>query len=551
MLQSLYIKNYAIINELEIQFHDGFSIITGETGAGKSILLGALSLIIGQRADTSVMNDKNQKCIVEGIFNIKGYELRNFFETNDIDYDDMGILRREIIPGGKSRAFVNDVPVNLNILKELGILLIDIHSQHQNLELNNNKYQLQVLDSLADNNELLRVCKSNFIKYQQSRDKLNNLLQQAEEARNEEEFIRFQYDELEKAKLQENEQEELEEELNILNHAGEIKSNLLEASSLLFEDESSVLVQLKVVRSKMEKIGEIYNEFGDINERLDSLMIELKDIADSADLLNAKVEVNPLRIDEINERLHLIYQLEQKHKCSNIKDLLALQFEYRNKLDKISNYDFEIEEAGKEHEQDQIALQEISDQLSENRQKVIPEVENRVTEILGYLGMPNARFKILSTPLGTFSGTGSDKIEFLFSANKQVELKEISGIASGGEISRLMLCIKSLLTRKSKLPTIIFDEIDTGVSGEIADKVGAIIEEMSYEMQVINITHLPQVASKGKYHYLVHKYDDNDMTQTGIKLLNDEERTIEIAKMLSGEELTDAAIKNAKELLRN
>jgi DNA repair protein RecN (Recombination protein N) len=551
MIQSLSIENYAIINNLEIEFSRGLSIITGETGAGKSILLGALSLILGKRADTSILKDKTRKCIVEGTFDITEYGFQSFFDENDIDYDDFTILRREISPNGKSRAFINDSPVNLNVLSELGIRFIDIHSQHQNLNLSNSQFQLKVIDSFSHSEDLLGKYQEVYYLFKDLSKEYQYILEKSQQSQADLDYYQFQFNQLDIARLKEDEQYELEHDLEKLNHAEEIKNNLNSSVSLLSGEENTVLNQLKDINSSINKIIKFYPDVAEHGKRLESAYIELKDIANELELLKEKVELDPERLEYINERLDLIYSLQHKHKVNSIKDLLKIKESLKQKIDEVSSYEFKLEDLKKRINECENKLNDFAQRLSQQRQQSLKNIEKEITVLLLDLGIPNGRFKIHHEITGDYTINGIDRVQFLFSANKNIALQEISKIASGGELSRLMLSIKSLLSDSTGLPTIIFDEIDMGVSGEIADKVGNIIKRMSEGMQIINITHLPQVACKGDFHYLVYKSDEEETTTAHVKLLNNEERHIEIARMLSGEELTEAAMENARELLKN
>jgi DNA repair protein RecN (Recombination protein N) len=551
MIQSLSVENYAIINNLEIEFSRGLSIITGETGAGKSILLGALSLILGKRADTSILKDKTRKCIVEGTFDITEYGFQSFFDENDIDYDDFTILRREINPNGKSRAFINDSPVNLNILSELGIRFIDIHSQHQNLNLSNSQFQLKVIDSFSHSEDLLGKYQEVYYLFKDLSKEYQYLLEKSKQSQADLDYYQFQFSQLDIAKLKEDEQYELEQELEKLNHAEEIKNNLNSSVSLLAGEDNTVLNRLKDINSFINKIIKFYPYIAEHGKRLESAYIELKDIANELELLKEKVELDPEKLEYINERLDLIYSLQHKHKVSSIKDLLKIKESLKQQIDEVSSYEFKLEDLKKRINECENKLNDFAQRLSQQRQQSLKDIEKEITVLLLDLGIPNGRFKIHHEITGDYTINGIDRVQFLFSANKNIALQEISKIASGGELSRLMLSIKSLLSDSTGLPTIIFDEIDMGVSGEIADKVGNIIKRMSEGMQIINITHLPQVACKGDFHYLVYKSDEEETTTAHVKLLNNEERHIEIARMLSGEELTEAAMENARELLKN
>jgi DNA repair protein RecN (Recombination protein N) len=551
MLQSIYIQNYALINELEIDFNKGLNIITGETGAGKSILLGALSLILGQRADTSVLKDKSKKCFVEAQFYIQKYNLKDFFSNNNIDYDDLTTIRREITNNGKSRAFINDTPVNLSVLKNLSDSLIDIHSQHENLLLGDDHFQLGLVDSFANHSGLLDNYKTKLEVCNALKSEYNNILNNADKAKSDLDYLQFQFTQLEEIKLIEGEQDDLELELEQLNHAEEIKTNLSSSANLFNAEEISIISNLKQVKNSIELIAKYIKEGDELNERINSSYIELQDINSEIEQINERIEHDPERLEFVTERLNNIYSLQQKHKVSSVKDLIDLKNELERKIDIINSFDFETGKIKKQLEESTDELIQIANQISVNRKKVIPNIEYKVIETLQLLGIPNAAFKVVQEKVDEFLATGTELIKFLFSANKNVALEELSKVASGGEMSRLMLSIKSLFVETTTLPTIIFDEIDTGTSGEIADKMGTIIKNISTNIQVVNITHLPQIASKGDYHYLVYKKDNQDTTNTYIKLLNQEERINEIAKMLSGEALSDAAIQNAKVLLDN
>ena len=549
MLVSLQVQNYALIKELKIGFGSGFSIITGETGAGKSILLGALSLLLGQRADTTVMMDKQKKCVVEGIFEIKEYALQPYFTENDIDYEDNTIIRREIIPGGKSRAFINDTPVSLNQLRELGLKLVDIHSQHENLNLGKNLFQLMVIDTVAQNGDLLKKYTKFYTDYLDWQQELGELTERAKQAQADLDYYSYQYQQLDDAKLQPGELNELEMESNTLNHAEEIKFNLLKAGDLVSGDGISILGLLKDAIESIDKLSGFFPLAKDLRERLDSVYIELKDIASDCEVQGESVDIDPGRLQYVQERLDQLYSLMHKHSISTVEELISLKDDLEHKVNEIASFDEQINKLTKKIDELQNKLKNLSEELSNKRQSVISQVEEKVISILKQVGIPNARFSVLHSRLESFLPQGTDKVEFLFSANKQAGKQEIGKVASGGELSRLMLAIKSLISSSLELPTIIFDEVDAGVSGEIAEKVGLIMKSMSEDMQVINITHLPQVAAKGDYHYLVYKYDQEKESVTDIRLLDSEERVFELAKMLSGEELTEAAISNARELL--
>lgn len=549
MLCNLVVENYALISKLEIEFRKGLTIITGETGAGKSILLGALSLILGKRADTNILYDKNKKCIVEGTFDIKPYDFNRFFDENGIDYEGLTVVRREISSAGKSRAFINDTPVNLEKLTEFGLKLIDIHSQHQNLNLTDSLFQMKVLDSFARSHSQLKAYTNVFDAYQAVEREYKTLRDEAAKSKSELDYLQFQLSQLEEAKLKEGEQEELEQELETLNHAEEIKSGLNTALALLQQENTSVLLQLKECFAALNKISRFLHGKENLSARIDSAYIELKDVAAEIESLNNQISFEPDSLNRVNERLNVIYNLEKKHKTGNLKELLDLRNSLREKVNSIASYDVHLESVQKQVNAAIEDLKQSASKLSASRNKAIGPFEKNITGMLREVGIPNAEFRIRFEPDGEFMPNGSDKIMFLFTANKNMPLQDIARVASGGEISRLMLCIKSLMVDSIGLPTIIFDEIDTGVSGEIAERVGNIINRMAEKMQIINITHLPQVASKGEHHYLVYKTDEGKSTVTRMKLLTPDERHIEIAKMLSGEEITPAALENAKALL--
>ncbi|MBI9052352.1 MAG: DNA repair protein RecN [Bacteroidales bacterium] len=549
MLQSIYIQNYALINELEIDFNKGLNIITGETGAGKSILLGALSLILGQRADTTVLKDKSKKCFVEAQFSIKKYNLKDFFKINDIDYDDLTTIRREINNNGKSRAFINDTPVNLSVLKSLSESLIDIHSQHESLLLGDDHFQLGLVDSFANHSDVLDQYKKTYETYNSLNSEYNRLVNNADKAKSDLDYLQFQFNQIEEAKLVDGEQEKLETELEQLNHSEEIKLNLSASTNLFSNEETSVISGLNQIRTSINSVSKYLKEGEELSLRINSVYIELQDINSEVERMNELLEHNPERIEFVNDRLNNIYSLQQKHKVSTIKELIELKEELEKRIILINSYDFETDKLRLEVEELRNELIGIANTISANRKKLIPVIEDRVIKILQLLGIANAAFKIEQEQVDEFLVSGRELIKFLFSANKNVQLEELAKVASGGEMSRLMLGIKSLFVETTTLPTIIFDEIDTGTSGEIADKMGTIIKGISKNIQVINITHLPQIASKGDYHYLVYKEDNQDTTNTFIKILDQQERINEIAKMLSGEALSEAAIQNAKVLL--
>ncbi|MEW5847076.1 MAG: DNA repair protein RecN [Bacteroidota bacterium] len=551
MIRKLFIQNYAIIDELEIEFKQGLNIITGETGAGKSILLGALSLIQGQRADTSVLKHNDKPCIVEVEFDISEYHLNDFFEAYDIDYDNITTIRRQISDNGKSRAFINEIPVNLNQLKELTEKLIDIHSQHQNLLLGNPRFQLDVLDAYAVPREMLTDYRQLYDEYRKLKTELDRLEANAESAKRDFDYLSHQLNELKAANLRSGELDELEVLQKQLTHASEIKSALEFSYGTLNADELAILSKVKEIEGSLRRIEPFFSQVGNLISRIESCRIELKDIADEIDTLNSKVEVDDEQLAAVTQRIDLIYSLLNKHRLAKPDELI----EFRNKLEvqvnEIAQIDFNLDEKRKAIRQLEQKLHVCSNNLNKLRTKSVPKVEQYVSELLQQLGIKHAVFKISIDKYPDFQPWGTDRITFYFSANKQIEPQELPRVASGGELSRLMLSLKSLLVKSTGMPTIIFDEIDTGVSGEIADRMGTIIFELAKGMQVINITHLPQIAAKGTNHFLVYKSITNNQSSTGIKLLTPDERVLEIAKMLSGEKVTDAALMNARELLKS
>lgn len=550
MLKSLYIKNYALIDSLEIDFEQGFSVITGETGAGKSIILGALALILGQRADTKAIKQGENKCIIEGCFDVSAYDLKEFCEEKDIEFDaNSYILRREILAGGKSRAFINDSPVSLTDLKDLGSQLIDVHSQHQNLLLADSRFQMQIVDALAGNKTLLKEYQKAFHQYKQAQKALSELRDSIKRSKEEEDYLRFQYEALKEASLSEGEQEELEGKLELLNHAEEIKSSLFKIHTLLSEDERGIVSALKESLNTTSSLSRVFPKSEEIAQRIDTAYIDLKDLSSEVEKLANDVEFNPEILASVETRLDLIYSLQKKHHVSTIGDLLQLFDDIALKIEKIDSSDQQLESLEKELKQKEDHLSVLAQQLTDSRLAVIPQIEKELVEKVAYLGMPNVRFQCKMNALDAPTVYGADELVFLFSANKNVPLQPVANIASGGEISRLMLCLKSMIAGATALPTIIFDEIDTGVSGEVADKMGQIMSDFGQKMQIIAITHLPQIAAKGKVHYKVYKSDEDNSTVTHLIRLSDEERLDEIARMLSGAVVTDAAIQNAKSML--
>ncbi len=549
MLLHLSVENFILIPQLEISLHKGFTCITGETGAGKSILVGALSLILGQRADTSVLRDKTQKCIVEGSFLIEGYNLNSIFEANDLDYEPTSVFRREINPQGKSRAFINDTPVNLNILKEIGDRLVDIHSQHQTLELNDAAFQLGMVDSYAGHAKTLISYRNLFNEYNLLKTELNDCIKKEQQSVNEKEFLNFQFEELEKANLNINEQQEAEEELEILTHAEEIKSRTYSAIGILADNESNVSDRLSEIKQLLDQATRFSHHLMPIAERINQSFIEIKDITNELRSFSEQVHFDAERIEKLGLRLDMIYHLEQKHRVHSVAELVDIMNVLSAKLYAIGSLETRIEELKETLAKQEGELLAVSSVLSKQRQSVTDNIETEMHKVLESLGMPSAKFKIKQEPLTYFSATGTDKITFLFSANKGGEIREIQKVASGGELSRLMLALKSLVLNRSLLPTILFDEIDSGVSGDIAGKVGTIMRNMSAHMQVIAITHLPQIAGKADSHLLAYKEDGDVSTVSSLRILMPEDRVNEIARMLSDETITESAKVTARELL--
>lgn len=539
-----------MIDSLEIDFEPGFSVITGETGAGKSIILGALSLILGQRADIKAIKQGESKCVIEGSFDVSAYDLKTFCAEKGIEYDpDSYILRREILSTGKSRAFINDSPVSLTDLKELGGQLIDIHSQHQNLLLSDTRFQMQVVDALAGNKDLLSKYQQAFHQYKQSEKALAELREAVRKSKEEEDYLRFQIESLTEAALQEGEQEELENELETLTHAEDIKSALFKIHSLLSDDDKGIVLALKEGLNTSQQLAKVYVRSEEISERLQTAYIDLKDLASEMDKLANDVEFNPERLAFIESRLDLIYTLQKKYHVNTVSELLALYEEFKQKIENIESSDQQVEALEKEVHEKSEKVFALAKQLTDSRTSITDSFEKDLTDRVAYLGMPNIRFRSEIITEKHPNIYGLDSVLFQFSANKNIPLQPVAEIASGGEISRLMLCLKSMIAGATALPTIIFDEIDTGVSGEIADKMGEVMREFGKNMQVLAITHLPQIAAKGKAHYKVYKSDDEHTTTTNLVRLSDEERLTEIARMLSGSTVTEAAIQNAKVML--
>lgn len=552
MLRSLYIQNYALIEKLDIDFYSGFSVITGETGAGKSIILGAIGLLLGQRADVKAIRAGASKCVIEAHFDISAYGMQPFFEENELEYEEECILRREVSASGKSRAFINDTPASLSQMKELGELLIDVHSQHQNLLLNKEGFQLNVLDLLSHNEEALTVYQGIYREWKQAQQDLESLIAQATQDRADEDYLRFQLEQLDDARLSAGEQEELEQEAETLSHAEDIKAGLYRVGQTLYSDEGGLLSGLKECLNTMQSLQDVYPVAGELAERLESSYIELKDVSQEISDKEEEVEFNPQRLDEVNERLNLIYTLQQKHRVSTVDELLALSEEYAAKLSAITSFDADIEALKERCDALFNQVKEQAAVLTKARIAAAREVERQMAARLVPLGMPNVRFQVEMGSRKEPGVHGTDTVNFLFSANKNGTLQNISSVASGGEIARVMLSVKAMIAGAVKLPTIVFDEIDTGVSGEIADRMADIMQEMGdCNRQVISITHLPQIAARGRAHYKVYKQDNETETNSHIRRLTDEERVEELAHMLSGATLTEAALNNARALLGN
>lgn len=549
MIVSLSIENFALIEKLSVRFSDGFSVITGETGAGKSILLGALGLVLGKRADLSSLKNKEEKCIIEAHFQLKNYDLKSFFEDNDLDYEEETIIRREILPSGKSRAFVNDTPVNLNELQELSNFLIDIHSQHQTQELSDDGVQFQIIDSVASNFDVLKEYSLHLKEYKKLnsdlRDKKELLLSIAKE----QDYHSFLLEELLAAKLKAGEQELLEAQFEKLNNVELINENLARILSLSNQEPFGVIQSIKDIKLSIQKIASYSKEFSDLSDRISSLLIEFDDIEKEISLLAESVNSDPEELQLINEKLQLIYSLQKKHQVNTVEELLLIQDDLDAKVVSSVTLESEINSLELQIKNIEVQLNELAETLRQNRNKAIPILTDKLEVILAQLGMVNARFNIQIIKKENYFYNGMDEIQFLFSANKGSDFGLLKKVASGGEMSRIMLAVKSILSQYSKLPTIIFDEIDTGVSGEIAHKMGDILKQMSENMQVFAITHLPQIAGKGKEHIKVYKVIKDDQTLSELKLLSKEERVMEIAQMLSGANVSESALNHAKELL--
>ncbi|MCH3882549.1 MULTISPECIES: DNA repair protein RecN [Tenacibaculum] len=549
MLTQLSIQNYALINQLSIDFTKGLSIITGETGAGKSILLGALGLVLGNRADSSTLKDTAKKCVVEAQLAISNYNLQTFFDKVDLDYEANTIIRREILPSGKSRAFVNDTPVTLSVLNELKSKLIDVHSQHQTSELSDTNFQFSVLDTLAKNQTKIASYKRGLVQYNKLQKELVELQQKQQEANQQYDYNLHLFNEFEEAKLQIDEQQELEEKLDKLNNIEDIKLNLSESLQIAVNDEIGTQSLLNSIEFSLSKIADFSKEYKELSERISSVKIEFDDIVSELETANENVDFNPNELEKINDRLQLIYNLQKKHTVSSIKELQAIHATLSDKVGQVESAEETINKKQEEINTVAKKLDDVATMISTSRNKSIPKLTKELEVLLADLGMENARFSIKIKETDNYFSNGKDELEFLFSANKGGSFGELKKVASGGELSRIMLSVKKVLSQNSKLPTIIFDEIDTGVSGEVSNKIATIMQQMSANMQVITITHLPQIAAKGTQHYKVYKEEVNGVTTTNLKQLSLDERIVEIAEMLSGKDISDSALTHAKELL--
>ncbi|WP_291099983.1 MULTISPECIES: DNA repair protein RecN [unclassified Flavobacterium] len=549
MITSLSIKNYALIEKLAIDFSKGFSIITGETGAGKSIILGALGLVLGKRADLTSLKNKEEKCVIEAHFEISKYNLLPFFEANDLDYENETIIRREILPSGKSRAFINDSPVNLQELQELSLFLIDIHSQHQTQELSDENVQFEIIDAIANNQETILDYQALLKSYKSDKSKLNILLKKQFESAKELEYNTFLLDELVAAQLKSGEQESLEADFEKLNNVEIIKESIDKSLAIANEEQIGALHNLNEIKVSLQKIASFSQEYHSLLERITSLTIEFDDISDELNRCSEKLINDPEQLDLISQKLQLIYNLQKKHQVSSVDELIEIQTKLENALLEIGNLEGEILELTNSIQQKTEGLDILSDTIHGERLNSIPVLSQKLIAILETLGMPNVRFKIDINSTSTYFENGKDELQFLFSANKGTDFGLLKKVASGGEMSRIMLAVKAILAQYSKLPTLIFDEIDTGVSGEIAIRMGEIMKKMSQEMQIFAITHLPQIAAKGTAHFKVSKSTIGEDTQSELKLLSIEERVVEIAQMLSGTVVSDSALNHAKALL--
>ncbi len=549
MITSLSIKNYALIEKLAIDFSKGFSIITGETGAGKSIILGALGLVLGKRADLTSLKNKEDKCVIEAYFDISKYNLLPFFEANDLDYEDETIIRREILPSGKSRAFINDSPVNLQELQELSLFLIDIHSQHQTQELSEEKVQFEIIDAIADNQENILEYQLLLKSYKLDKSKLNALLKKQSESSKEQDYNTFLLDELVLAQLKSGEQETLESDFEKLNNVEIIKESIDKSLAIANQEQIGVMHNLKEIKISLQKIASFSPEYHSLLERISSLTIEFDDISDELNRCSEKLINDPEQLDLISQKLQLLYNLQKKHQVSSVDELIKIQTNLENTVLELGNMEEEITALTNSIHNKTKSLDTLSAMIHKKRRDSIPVLSQKLISILETLGMPNVRFKMDINTTSTYFENGKDELQFLFSANKGTDFGLLKKVASGGEMSRIMLAVKAILAKYSKLPTLIFDEIDSGVSGEIANRMGEIMKEMSQNMQIFAITHLPQIASKGTSHFKVSKSTIGESTQSELKLLSNEERVVEIAQMLSGNVITDSALNHAKALL--
>ncbi|KLT67749.1 DNA repair protein RecN [Flavobacterium sp. ABG] len=549
MITSLSIKNYALIEKLAIDFSKGFSIITGETGAGKSIILGAIGLVLGKRADLTSLKNKEEKCVIEAQFEISKYNLKEFFEANDLDYEEETIIRREILPSGKSRAFINDSPVNLQELQDLSLFLIDIHSQQQTQELSDESVQFKIIDAIANNTEVIGSYQKLLKTYKSDKSKLNALLKKQSDSGKEQEYNTFLLNELVSAKLKSGEQEELEAEFEKLNNVEIIKESIDKSLSISNEEQFGVFHNLNEIKTSLQKIALFSAEYQSLFERITSVAIEFDDVSRELQNASEKLINDPEKLELTNQKLQLIYNLQKKHQVTTVDELLQIQANLESAVIELGNIEEEIVVLSQSLEQKTLELDAFSVIIHQNRENAIPVLSNQLITILETLGMPNVRFNMELLPSETYFQNGKDELQFLFSANKGTDFGLLKKVASGGEMSRIMLAVKAILAKYSKLPTLIFDEIDTGVSGEIAIRMGEIMKEMSATMQIFAITHLPQIAAKGDSHFKVFKSTVDEDTQSELKLLSQEERVTEIAQMLSGANISDSALNHAKELL--
>ena len=549
MITSLSIKNYALIEKLAIDFSKGFSIITGETGAGKSIILGAIGLVLGKRADLTSLKNKEEKCVIEAQFEISKYNLKDFFEANDLDYEDETIIRREILPSGKSRAFINDSPVNLQELQDLSLYLIDIHSQQQTQELSDENVQFKIIDAIANNTDLILEYQKLLKSYKADKSKWNALIKKQSDSGKEQEYNTFLLNEFVAAQLKSGEQEELEADYEKLNNVEIIKESLDKSLAIANEEQFGVFHNLNEIKNALQKVAPFSVEYQNLFERITSLAIEFDDISKELENCSEKLLNDPAQLELVNQKLQLIYNLQKKHQVDSVDALLQIQAELGNSLLELDNMDEEIASLSKIIEEKAMELDKYALQIHQNRFDAIPKLSEQLISILETLGMPNVRFKMELLPSETYFQNGKDELQFLFSANKGTDFGLLKKVASGGEMSRIMLAVKAILAKYSKLPTLIFDEIDTGVSGEIAIRMGEIMKEMSNTMQIFAITHLPQIAAKGDSHFKVSKSTVGDDTQSELKLLSQEDRILEIAQMLSGANISDSALNHAKQLL--